>query len=43
VPLTRLTLLEGTTTSAGNAVLVYGLRSCVSRQDRSVALASIAA
>lgn len=26
VPLTRLTLLEGTTTSAGNAVLTYGLR-----------------
>jgi RNA polymerase sigma-70 factor (ECF subfamily) len=25
VPLTRLTLLEGTTTSAGNAVLTYGL------------------
>lgn len=27
VPLTRLTLLEGTTTSAGNAVLTYGLRT----------------
>jgi dihydrofolate reductase len=27
VPLTRLTLLEGVTTSAGNAVLTYGLRS----------------
>lgn len=26
VPTTRLTLLEGTTTSAGNAVLTYGLR-----------------
>lgn len=26
VPLTRLTLLEGTTTGAGNAVLTYGLR-----------------
>jgi RNA polymerase sigma-70 factor (ECF subfamily) len=26
VPMTRLTLLEGTTTSAGNAVLTYGLR-----------------
>jgi dihydrofolate reductase len=26
VPLTRLTLLEGTTTSVGNAVLTYGLR-----------------
>jgi dihydrofolate reductase len=26
VPLTRLTLLEGTTTSAGNAVLTYGPR-----------------
>jgi dihydrofolate reductase len=26
VPLTRLTLLAGTTTSAGNAVLTYGLR-----------------
>ena len=26
VPLTRLTLLEGTTTSAGNAVLTYALR-----------------
>lgn len=26
VPLTRLTLLDGTTTSAGNAVLTYGLR-----------------
>ena len=27
VPLTRLTLLEGTTTSAGNAVLTYALRA----------------
>ena len=27
VPLTRLTLLEGTTTTAGNAILTYGLRS----------------
>ncbi len=27
VPLTRLTLLEGTTTSTGNAVLTYALRS----------------
>ena len=27
VPLARLTLLDGTTTSAGNAVLTYGLRS----------------
>lgn len=26
VPLARLTLLDGTTTSAGNAVLTYGLR-----------------
>lgn len=26
VPLTRLTLIEGTSTSAGNAVLTYGLR-----------------
>jgi RNA polymerase sigma-70 factor (ECF subfamily) len=26
VPLTRLTLLDGTTTSAGNAILTYGLR-----------------
>ncbi len=26
VPLTRLALLEGTTTSAGNAVMTYGLR-----------------
>ncbi len=26
VPLTRLTLLDGTTTPAGNAVLTYGLR-----------------
>jgi RNA polymerase sigma-70 factor (ECF subfamily) len=26
VPLTRLTLLDGVTTSAGNAVLTYGLR-----------------
>jgi dihydrofolate reductase len=26
VPLTRLALLDGTTTSAGNAVLTYGLR-----------------
>jgi dihydrofolate reductase len=26
VPLTRLTLLEGTTTGAGNVVLTYGLR-----------------
>ena len=27
VPLARLSLLDGTTTSAGNAVLTYGLRS----------------
>lgn len=27
VPLTRLTLLDGVTTSAGNAVLTYGLRA----------------
>jgi RNA polymerase sigma-70 factor (ECF subfamily) len=27
VPMTRLTLLEGTTTSSGNAILTYGLRS----------------
>ena len=27
VPLTRLTLLDGITTSAGNAVLTYGLRA----------------
>jgi RNA polymerase sigma-70 factor (ECF subfamily) len=26
VPLTRLTLLDGTTTRAGNALLTYGLR-----------------
>lgn len=26
VPLTRLSLLDGTTTSAGNAVVTYGLR-----------------